>query len=161
MKLPSQLRWTKDLVVLEALSLLSLVFLLLYTLIRWPGLPEQIPSHFNFAGEIDGWSGKGVAWLLPGIAVFLYALMTLVLFLPNSWNLPVTVTEENRERLLLATQRLLAVIKLTCLLLFTVLHLYTLAAKPLGWFFLPLFLAAVFGPLLFYFIHVGKKPEAR
>ncbi len=34
----------------------------------WSFLPERVPTHWNFAGEIDGWSSKGFAVFgLPGI----------------------------------------------------------------------------------------------
>ena len=44
----------------KVLVITSLVILLpiLAGLILWNQLPEQIPSHWNAAGEIDGWSSK-------------------------------------------------------------------------------------------------------
>lgn len=41
--------------------------------------PEQVPSHWNFKGEVDGYSSKGLgAFLVPGVLVCLY-IMFLVL----------------------------------------------------------------------------------
>ena len=52
----------------------------LYTVYIWNQLPDQIPTHWNFKGEIDGYGGKGTMILLPCINVFLYLLM---LFIPK------------------------------------------------------------------------------
>lgn len=48
---------------LKVLIITSLVILLpiLAGVILWDQLPEQIPSHWNAAGEIDGWSSKSFA----------------------------------------------------------------------------------------------------
>ena len=45
----------------KVLLITSVVILLpiLVGLFLWNQLPEQIPSHWNAAGEIDGWSSKG------------------------------------------------------------------------------------------------------
>ncbi len=45
---------------LKVLIITSIVILLpiLAGLILWNQLPEQIPSHWNASGEIDGWSSK-------------------------------------------------------------------------------------------------------
>ena len=48
---------------LKTLIITSIVILLpmLAGLILWDQLPEQIPTHWNAAGEVDGWSSKAFA----------------------------------------------------------------------------------------------------
>ena len=48
---------------LKILIITSIVILLpiLLGVILWNQLPEQIPSHWNLSGEIDGWSSKPFA----------------------------------------------------------------------------------------------------
>ena len=48
---------------LKVLIITSLVLLLpiLAGLILWNQLPDQMPTHWNAAGEVDGWSGKAFA----------------------------------------------------------------------------------------------------
>ena len=48
---------------LKTLIITSIIILLpiLAGLIMWNQLPEQIPSHWNASGEIDGWSSKPFA----------------------------------------------------------------------------------------------------
>jgi len=55
---------------MKVLIITSIVILLpiLAGLILWNQLPEQIPTHWNAAGEIDGWSSKPFAVFgLPAI----------------------------------------------------------------------------------------------
>ena len=49
-----------------------LMFLpLIITLVVLPFLPEQIPAHYNFAGEIDRWGSKYEALLFPAITILM------------------------------------------------------------------------------------------
>ncbi len=55
---------------LKTLIITSLIILLpiLAGVILWNRLPEQMPTHWNAAGEVDGWSSKPFAIFgLPGI----------------------------------------------------------------------------------------------
>ena len=50
----------------------ALMFLpLIITLVVLPFLPEQIPAHYNFAGEIDRWGSKYEALLFPAITILM------------------------------------------------------------------------------------------
>ena len=46
-------------VIMEILSLVLMIGVSLYIFIRWSSIPDKIPMHYNFAGEIDRWGGKG------------------------------------------------------------------------------------------------------
>ena len=47
--------------------------------VTWPLAPERIPTHWNFAGEVDGYGSKGFGLLiLPITAVLLFALLILL-----------------------------------------------------------------------------------
>src|SRR5690606_26728572 len=41
----------------------------------FPQLPEQVPSHWNAQGEVDGWSGRWIVFLPPAISLFVWGLM--------------------------------------------------------------------------------------
>ncbi len=66
---------------LPTLILTSLVILIpmVIGLILWDGLPEQVPIHWNVAGEVDGYAGKaGAVFALPGFLVVLHWVCMLV-----------------------------------------------------------------------------------
>ena len=65
----------------KLLLLTSIIILLpiLAGLLLWDQLPQQIPSHWNANGEIDGWSSKGFAVFgLPFIMLAIQYLCVLV-----------------------------------------------------------------------------------
>ena len=59
------------------LMLTSVIILLpiLAGLMLWSSLPEQVPTHWNAAGEIDGWSSK--AFAVFGLPLILLAFQWL------------------------------------------------------------------------------------
>jgi len=62
--------------------LFSLVFILLpfaYLASVYGGLPEQIPIHFDWRGEADGWGPKYILWFLPTIGIPLVLLVNSAL----------------------------------------------------------------------------------
>ncbi len=38
----------------------------------YPQLPEKVASHWNINGEVDGYTGKWIIFLMPAISVFLF-----------------------------------------------------------------------------------------
>ena len=64
----------------KILLITSLIILLpiLAGVLLWNRLPEQIPSHWNASGEIDGWSSKAfVVFGMPGIMLAVQWLCAL------------------------------------------------------------------------------------
>jgi uncharacterized membrane protein len=45
----------------------------------YPGLPDQIPTHWNIKGQVDGYGGKWTLFLFPAMTV---PLLLLFYFLP-------------------------------------------------------------------------------
>ncbi|MFZ3576879.1 DUF1648 domain-containing protein [Virgibacillus sp. DJP39] len=72
---------------------------LIYLIILYPTLPERIPTHFNLAGEADGWGGKKTIFILPLVASFMFIGLYLISKAPRTFNLPVSITEENAIRI--------------------------------------------------------------
>ncbi len=68
----------------KALVILTLVLTLLPMaagLLLWNTLPDQVPTHFNTAGEVDAWSSK--PWVVFFLPCFLGAMHLLCLFMMN------------------------------------------------------------------------------
>ncbi len=53
-----------------------LVFIVFYALSNYATLPDQIPTHFSFNGEIDRWGGKSEVLVYPAIAAAVYLLLS-------------------------------------------------------------------------------------
>lgn len=62
----------------NSVLLISLLFVLLpffYLASIYGGLPEQIPIHFDWKGNPDGWGPKYLLWFLPTIGIPLVVLV--------------------------------------------------------------------------------------
>ena len=60
-------------------SLIAIAGMVAYGAWVYPALPDRLPTHWNFRGEPDAWSPKGVALAMaPGMGV-LFLLMLVLL----------------------------------------------------------------------------------
>ena len=108
-------------------GILAPVFLLgsiVTILILWHRLPEEIPTHYNAAGEIDGTGGRGVLLLMPILGLVTDLVMALVGRFPKSWNPGVRLTVLNRTRIYRLIRDLMADLRLSMALLFGGFGLY-------------------------------------
>jgi hypothetical protein len=61
---------------LEIIALGLAIFPAAMVLQSWGALPRQIPVRFGITGRPDRWGGRGQAWILPLLALIVYALMS-------------------------------------------------------------------------------------
>jgi uncharacterized membrane protein len=135
----------------DVLSVCLIVGTLVYLIYSWNDLPQRIPRHFNAAGEVDGWGGKGTIWILPVIGTFVFGLMTFLSKFPHLFNYPVLVTEENAPRLYAEARRLIVALKFEIILLFSYVSWESVNIAfnhgGLGSWFIVVFLVSLFGTL--------------
>lgn len=160
-----KLKFTRFQKWMELLSAAVLFFLFSFLVSNWSGLPDRIPSHFDASGLIDGWGSKNSLLLFPVVSLMMYALLTVVLFFPKTWNVPVKLTDENRQRVYIVTRSLLCVLKAVLLLNFTFIEISMVKMQPLGAWFIFLIMGGVFATLAGFIIKIikaskpGKKSE--
>ncbi|MCL2510617.1 MAG: DUF1648 domain-containing protein [Bacteroidales bacterium] len=53
------------------------------------------PTHYNFAGEVDGWGDRTSLWIMPLIALVFYVGLSIVQKYPKIMNYPCKITEQN------------------------------------------------------------------
>lgn len=71
-------KYKKQLIISSTIILLPIAA----GLLLWNQLPEQVPTHWNAAGEVDNYSSRGFA--VFGLPVFLLAIHWLCLFVTKS-----------------------------------------------------------------------------
>src|SRR5271163_3221687 len=87
--------------VRELIALAGLVFAVAVVEDFYSRLPERIATHFNAEGVANGFGARGTLWVLVGIACLLYAMLSVVNFVPGVVNLKKPLAPE-REKLVLA-----------------------------------------------------------
>lgn len=118
--------------VLEALTLLLVIACIIGTLISYKALPDTIPTHFNAAGEIDGYNGRGSVFVMPVVSLLMYAQMTVFIFIPKVIENPNTLSQlDMRFKPLIAreTISLLGECKLLCIVMFDYMQIYMLMCR--------------------------------
>lgn len=104
----------------------SVLFLAVY----WGRMPEQIPTHFDAAGQIDGWGDRATALLLPIVGVLLFGMLHLASFLCAS------MKSSGGVRPMLAMAILCRVLALLTALVFAYITICSALVLPLGRWFL-------------------------
>ena len=129
--------------IMNIIGVLALLGSTLFVIIMWSQIPDQIPTHYNFAGEADGYGGKGSLIFMMVLAWVMFVLITVLMRFPNTWNMPVKVTAENKARLCSITRAMLEVIKMLASLLFAVMLINAAIATPMPRFILIALIAAM------------------
>ena len=144
-------------IVASAICALELIGITVYLLAVWGKLPDLIPGHYNMAGEVTRWDGKGTLILLLAITWGLFILITIVERIPQFWNTAgIKITEENGARLYKIMRRMLSTIKLITVTALVYLTLHTTFATSLPVWFTPVFLFICLGPVLYFTVRLYR-----
>lgn len=142
--------------VIELINLLILCFMIRYLIINWNNIGDTVPSHYNFTGHIDSWGDKGTLILLPLIAILVNFSMGITLFVPQSLNIPVKVTEQNYAKVYDLTRYFISFMKTAINVSLFYITIMSANSKPLGSLFLPMFLILIFLPIILYYVTIRK-----
>ncbi|MBX5458042.1 MAG: DUF1648 domain-containing protein [Thermogemmatispora sp.] len=83
---------------IEVVALASIALSIYLAVDAWTILPARIPGHFNLAGQPDAYSNKSDLLFYPIFSSIAYILMTLLSRIPQFFNYPWAITEENAAR---------------------------------------------------------------
>ena len=137
-------------IILNILCLIILVSTMLFLIVTWSKIPDKVPMHYDFAGNIDRWGSKLEILILSVIIWMVYAFITIIEKFPEVWNTGVKVTEENKERVYSTLLHLISTIKFIMVGVFAYLTVQTALALELSAWFTPIFILAILGNLLYW-----------
>ena len=144
--------------VFLGLAVLCFLFTLIFVIVKYPSLPDVIPSHYNARGEIDGWSGKTAAAFFPSIVGFLMlAILGPIQFFPKLWNNTQGVPAYKLPRVIRSTRTGL------CLMLFLMEAFFGFTAvcavrqMPMPSFVSFTFMGLSFGIVVFILVQTFRK----
>lgn len=127
-----------------------------YLIINWNHIGDNVASHYNSVGQIDSWGSKSSLIILPIITIIVNISMSGVLFCPQALNVPVKITEENYVKVYDLTRDLMNFTKIAINISFLYMTIMSANGKPLGAWFLPIFLIIIFMPIVIYYIKIRK-----
>ena len=145
--------------VVHILTGLVFIAMWVHIILVWGDLPDRIPTHYDFAGEVDGWGSKASILLLPVIGTVMLPLLIAVEFFPQTWNTGVQVTPLNQVFVYRTTKSMLVTLELTLLLTFAIINVFTVRATSVPIWLLPVTMLLDLAPVAFFLIRlfVGSK----
>lgn len=105
--------------VVEAISVALLALLWIGILVCYNGLPRTIPTHFNATLQADDFGNKQTLFMLPVIATILYCSLSILNHYPHIFNYPQAVTQGNAKALYTTATRLIRILKLAVIIIFS------------------------------------------
>lgn len=126
----------------EVFCLALLLGTVIFLIVFWKNIPDTVPSHFDGTGQIDGYAGKGTLLLLPVMMAVLYVVLSLVKTM--------RFRSLGREVRVPVPPLLFPMMKLAVLAGFAYMTVCSALGRPLGAWYLPVFLILILGPLVVY-----------
>jgi uncharacterized membrane protein len=143
-------------VILSAAGLAALFVLLA---VRWPQIPEQAITHYGWNGMPDGYEGKATLLFCPLMALGILVLLTVVEQFPHAWSVGVEVTDNNRAAVYSFYKILLAVLRPVSVFGLAGITVFEVFGSALPVWYLPVFLVALFVPLIIVLALVHRAAE--
>ena len=148
--------------ILKSTGKLLIIIIWGLTLLVFFKLPTIIPTHFNASGQPDGLGNKLTILILPIIASLVYFGLTKLNQHPHTFNYINSITEDNAEQQYTIMTRMLRILKIALLIIFSHIILFTYltssgVSNGLGVGFLPFTLGIVLIPIIFYIGQSIKK----
>src|SRR5699024_3589915 len=94
------------------------IAMILFVIIVWGELPEEVPAHLNCAGAVDRWGSRFELWILPLVGLFTLLFLQIFERHPEMHHHPKRMNESNRAQLYLLSRRLINQVKNICLIIF-------------------------------------------
>ena len=140
--------------IIEIMCLTLLIGLTAYLIFHWGSIPDKIPAHYDWEGNIDRWGNKSDLIFLPMMSWFLYLLITGLQQVPLAWNTGVKITGENEERVYRTLKYMLETLKLIVVADLTYITVHSLMGKSLSGWFAMIVPVAVSGDLIFWIVRL-------
>jgi uncharacterized membrane protein len=145
--------------VREIAAIAGLVFAIAVVRDFYSRLPERIATHFNAEGVANGFGARSTLWVLVGIAVLLYLILSFVGSLQGVVSVRRPLAPEREKVVLAESMAMVGWIKAEVCWMFAYLCLAMVRngmglQVGLGAWFLPVTLVVVFGTCAFYLVKI-------
>jgi uncharacterized membrane protein len=148
--------------LMETIAIVGLALMFGYAIYWYRYLPEIIPTHFSSGGKVDGYGSKSFLYFLPGIGLFVYAILSVIVLFPHTFNFPGKITPQNAMYQYRLAIRLIRFLKIAIMALFFFIMIMVVESAQnmklgKGILLLPFSFALVFFPVIIYMVMAGRK----
>lgn len=134
--------------IAELLAVLILLAATIFVLINWNSLPEQIPSHYDFKGQVNAYGGRGILIFTMVMGWVLVLSMIVISWFPSIWNTGIERTPANAAAVNRITKDMLNVMEVALAILFSYMMIVPAMGIAMGVWFMPAFLITIFGTII-------------
>ena len=145
--------------VLGVLSLLVLAGASIWILVHWGAIPDAVPTHYDFSGNIHGTGGKSNILIMVGLAWFIWLTFTVLDFFPGAWNvhgLSEISSTAGKAKAITLTRTFLQVIKLLIAILFSYLAICMAQGRTASPLLLPLSIFLLMGATVVHVLLLSR-----
>ena len=144
---------------LHKVSLLIGALTILLPIIFWSKIPDELPMHYNAAGEVDNWSDKGSLILLFFVIALVMGVMSIAVYLVKT-NMESKYSKDAEKSEMRVAYPIVVLMNLVVQIMFAYIMFCCITCRPLGTLFLPIFLIATFAPLVYLIYKCGRIQAA-
>lgn len=167
MKYNWKINATAPLKIINYLVYLIPFFITVGIIVFWNKIPEQIPYHWNGAGEIDDFGGRGVLIFLLFMILIIMAIQALLVFavphLSSRENLfekkAAAATDEDYIKGINYILYLISGIALACEVMFAYIIICGALNAELGVWFLPAVAVILCAPIVFFLWKLSRLEQ--
>lgn len=146
--------------VLNILGIIISAVVIIYFIFKWTSLPDTIPMHYNFAGEVDRMGSKSGLIMLAIVMILLTGSLIIIEKHPKLWNTGVEITEKNRVRVYTALRNMLCVTRFMLILVFSYLILVSCQLFTMEAWFMPTFIITCSIIVIYFIVKIYKIPKS-
>ena len=134
--------------IADVLAVLILLAATIFVLISWKDMPELIPSHYDFKGQVDAYGGRGILIFTMVMGWVLVLSMVVISWFPSIWNTGVERTPANAAVVNRIIKDMLNVLEVGMAILFSYMMIVPVMGTAMGIWFMPVFLITIFGTII-------------
>jgi hypothetical protein len=134
---------------IDFITVIILTLAVVVLLLNYSGIPGTVAVHFEIDGTPDSFAGRWAAWIPIAIAIAIAVGLTLLRIHPEKLNIPIKISDENREDAFAMVQLLLSIINLEVVALFSFISLSMTGIISFTlWIFYPLIAIIIISPVV-------------
>ena len=150
--------------ILELIGWFAVFGMWVLTVANYSELPDIIPTHYNGAGEADGFGNKSNILSLPIISTLIFIGLTVLNKYPHLFNYPSEITKENSLNQYKNASRMIRFLKFIIMIIFGLIIFKTIQnangnTDGLGTWFLPLTMGMIFIPIIYFLINTNRRKK--